>query len=179
MLPPVKVRGVPAFRGAHLQLSVAGIVGLEAVGVVEAGNHRHAADGDVNGAVGLGGGGEIDQAGEVLQSLLALIHQLVGAAAGGLGRDDLLVEGGNGIQVLVAGGDVVLDGGVQIGLHGGKLGGDLVELGGHLLGALHGGLAQGKIARIGGEALKGVEEIGEPGGQAVGAVRGGGGSGGR
>ena len=173
MLPPVTESGRGGILVLDEELSAAGVVGLQAVDGVAAGDHGHAADADVHAAVGLGGGGNVDLAGQVLDFLLALIHQIVGGAAAGLGHDDLLVEGGDVAQVLVAGGDVVLDGGVQVAADLAEVGGDLVELGGDFLRALH---RRGRVARAGGQAGKGIEEIGELGGQAAGA--GGGGAGG-
>ena len=59
-----------------------------------------------------------------------------------------------------------MDGGVQVGADLAEIGGDLVELGGDFLGALH---RRGRVARAGGQAGKGIEQIGEFGGQSVGA----------
>ena len=63
--------------------------------------------------------------GKVFDFLLALVHQIIGRAAGGFGGHDLLVQRGDVAQVLVADEHVILDGLVQSIANAGELRGDL------------------------------------------------------
>src|SRR6266542_4354971 len=127
-----------------------------------------AVDGDINAAIGIGGGVNLHQFGQFFDLLLANVPQVVCfALAARFGDDDLVVQFGEIVERAIGLRDVAVQGVVEGGAQVGEAAGDLVEPGGEILRLQDERLPFRGGSWIGGKALKGVEQIGQGFGDAM------------
>jgi hypothetical protein len=138
--------------GVRLGRNVAGEDVADQIGSADENAHR---------AIGASDGVDRHDLAELLEELLALIQQVVGAVAGDEDALDLAVEVGNLLGQVVDRLDLVVDLGVDALGHEVQLSRVPVHLRGQCLGLLHERAAGGRRGRVGGHVLPGVPELGD------------------